>query len=176
MASAQAERDAAKAAYKHAAENGDFEAQAEAQSKISRAEAKILRFEDGAAELAERKPETERRTEPVSKPSFEASVNANPRLLQAEKDWMIRNRTAFDNPDFNILLESAYTGAMSKGGMVRALPSTSTTSNAATGLKKADNNTPSNDTERDASVSAPPSRGERDASGKFTNGKVIADV
>ena len=52
LAAAQAERDAALNEYVRAGEAGDLRAQALAQSKIGRSEAKILNLEAGAAEVS----------------------------------------------------------------------------------------------------------------------------
>lgn len=176
---AQAERDAAKSDYKRAAENGDFDGMADAQSKLSRAEAKILHYESGAAELAERKETLKNTPEPKREPAradFAASVHANQQLLQSEKDWMIKNAEAFKDPEFNKKIEFAYQGAVAKGGLVRGSPEYFDYMERATGLKKG-TETPSkdddDDNERDLAVSAPPSRSERDSNGRPTGGKVM---
>lgn len=178
LAGAQTQRDAAKSEFERAFESGDAKAMAEAQSKIGRSEARILHFESGAAELQERK-ET-RKTEPDTRtverqqPDFVAAVNANPGLLQAEKDWMIRNKDAFNDPDFNKKLDFAYQGAVSKGDLVRGSAAYFDFMERATGLKKVDHN--KDDDERDLSVSAPPSRTERGSDGHPTNGKIKLSV
>lgn len=175
---AQAERDAAKTEFKRAAESGDFEAQADAQSKMSRAEAKILHFESGAADLAERKETAKNTPEPRREPvrtDFAANVQANNNLMQSEKDWMIRNKDAFSDPDFNKKLDNAYLGAMNQAGLVRGTPEYFDFIEVKSGLKKPDQRQDNNDDERDVSVSAPPSRNERGGDGRPTDSKIHLD-
>jgi hypothetical protein len=63
LAAAQAEVAAAESELERAAEAGDFKAQAKAQTRIARAAAKVLNFEAGAAEIAERPAPEEPRQE-----------------------------------------------------------------------------------------------------------------
>lgn len=175
LTGAQASRDSAKAEFERAFEAGDPKAMADAQSKIGRAEAKILQFESGAAELAERKETTkrepERRVEPV-RADFAANVQANPNLLQTEKDWMIRHKDSFNDPDFNKKLDTAYMGAMNQAGLVRGTPEYFEFIEIKSGLKKPEQRQDNNDDERDVSVSAPPSRNERGGDGRPLNNRV----
>lgn len=178
LAAAQAERSAAEAELERAFEAGDAKAQAAATAKISRASAKIINFEAGAAELAERKDtvrtEPERREperrEPVAQ-DFVTAINANPNLLPAEKEWMIRNQSAFNDPDFNKELDVAYTRAIKKEGLVRGTPAYFDYIEQFTGLKKAGSN--DGDDERNASVSAPVNRQERGSDGRPSSGKIM---
>lgn len=169
LAAAQAERDAAQAEFERAAEAGDFKAQAAANSKISRAEARILHFESGAAEIAERQTDEPRRIETV-RPDFAANVRSNQNLMQSEKDWMIRNQDHFKDPDFNKRLDAAYAGAVAQPGLVRGTAEYFDYIEVKTGLRKSDR---TSGNERDTGVSAPPSRNERGSDGRPTGGKVM---
>jgi len=164
LQAAQTDRDAAKAAFKTAYEAGDAAAMAEAQSKLGRAEAKILALESGAAEVAERKEaKTEPRQEHRQALSFEEQVRSNQQLMSAERDWMIKNKDAFSDPDFNRKLESAYQGTIHKG-LVRGSAEYFDHIERATGLKAApaeENN--------DVSVQAPVTRSERSVDGRSTS-------
>lgn len=175
LAAAQAERAAAESELERAFETGDAKAQAQATAKISRASAKILNFESGAAELAERKEtvrtEPERREPERSAPQdFASAINANPNLLPAEKEWMIRNQSSFNDPDFNKELDVAYTRAVKKEGLVRGTPAYFDYIEKFTGLKRA---TTEEDDERNPPVSAPPSRQERGSDGRPTSGRIM---
>lgn len=165
LSAAQSERDAAKVALQSAGEAGDWKAIAEAQSRIGRAEAKILSFESGAAEIAER-TETEKH-QPVEQrapKSFAEQISANPNLMQTERDWMLRNEAAFKDGDFNKKLDFAYRGAMDKG-LVRGSQDYFDHIERATGLAE-DNE------DRSTQVQAPPSRQERDAGGRVNNNRI----
>ena len=166
LAAAQSERDSAKAALQTAGEAGDWKAIADAQSRIGRAEAKILSFESGAAEIAER-TEAERhvpeRREAAPK-SFAESIQANPNLMQTERDWMLKNETAFRDQDFNKKLDFAYRGAMEKG-LARGSQAYFDHIERATGLVE-DNN------DRSISVQAPPSRDTRGSDGQVSGNKI----
>jgi hypothetical protein len=164
LQAAQNDRDAAKAAFRSAYEAGDAAAMAEAQSRMGRAEAKILALESGAAEVAERKeakPET--RQETRTAPTFEEQVRSNPQLMSTERDWMLKNKASFSDPDFNRKLEFAYQGAIQKG-VVRGSPEYFDHIERATGLKAAQSE--END---DLSVQAPVSRSERTVDGRSTS-------
>jgi hypothetical protein len=102
LSAAQAELASAEAELERAGEAGDYKAMAKAQSRIGRASAQIVNLESGAAEVAERKEaKVEPRQEAQTQRSFEDNVRENKQLLKAEQDWMIKNKTAFDDPDFN---------------------------------------------------------------------------
>lgn len=164
LQAAQNDRDAAKAAFRTAYEAGDAAAMAEAQSRLGRAEAKILALESGAAEVAERKEaKPDPRQEQRQAPTFEEHVRSNPQLMTSERDWMIRNEAAFRDPDFNRKLEFAYQGAIQKG-VVRGSPEYFDHIERATGLKTA----PAEEN-GELSVQAPPSRSERSVDGRSTN-------
>ena len=169
LAAAQSERDSAKAALQTAGEAGDWKAIAEAQSRIGRAEAKILSFESGAAEIAERTEAEKHKPEPKpavrQAPSFSDAVRSNPDLMQTEKDWMLKNETAFKDADFNKKLDFAYRGAMS-AGLVRGSQAYFDHIEKATGLVA------DNQDDRSTSVQAPPSRNERGSDGRPSSNRI----
>src|SRR6185437_14395966 len=161
LAAAQSERDSAKAALKLAGEAGDWAAIAEAQSKIGRAEAKILSFESGAAEIAERKdvkPQQEqiRPIDPVS------AMQANPNLLPVEKEWLGKHQDALVGSRNNEL-SVGYERAMKKG-LNRGSTEYFEFLEEFMGYRKPDG---------DISVQAPPSRNERGSDGRPTNSNVV---
>lgn len=166
LAGAQSERDAAKQAFKIAFEAGDAAAMAEAQSKIGRAEAKILTFESGAAEIAERKevkPAQQEQVRQVVDPI--AAMRANPNLLPKEKEWLEAHQDALFGARNNEL-SVGYERAMKKG-LNRGTPEYFDFLEDFMGYKKPDNNS------GDISVQAPPSRNERGSDGRPTNSNVI---
>lgn len=159
LAAAQAARDAAKQSFKTAFEAGDADAMADSQSKIGRAEARILSFEAGAAEIAERKPEA-RQEQVLQQPrSWEDNVRGNAGLLRSEQDWMIKNKSRFDDPEFGKKLDFAYAGAQ-KGGVVRGSQAYFDYIERATGLIADDR-----DNHGGGDVQAPVSRQERGGDG-----------
>lgn len=159
LSAAQSDRDAAKVAFRTAFEAGDASAMADAQSRMGRAEAKILALESGAAEVAERK-EVKPEPQQQRQVSWEDQVRGNPNLMSAERDWMLKNETAFRDRDFNIKLNSAYEVAMHKG-LIRGSQEYFDHIERATGLK-----TPEAGEEREVSMQAPVSRSERGPDGK----------
>lgn len=168
LSAAQAERDAAKLAFEQAGEAGNFKEMANAQDRIARAAARILNFEAGAAEIAERPKPEARQEQILQQPrNWEESVRSNTGLLRAEQDWMIKNKTAFDDPDFGKKLDFAYAGAQ-KGGVVRGSQAYFDYIERATGLVADDRD----DNHGSGNVQAPPSRGERDTSGRQTNNRI----
>lgn len=178
LSAAQAELAAAESELERAGEAGDYKAMAKAQSRIGRASAQIVSLESGAAEAAERKVEPKREPEPRRQEipaDFATRVNSNPNLLQAEKDWMIKNETAFKDPDFNKKLEFAYQGAVAKGNLVRGSAAYFDFMERATGLKADPRDDNDNDDERGTAVSAPPSRNERGGDGRPNNGKITLE-
>jgi hypothetical protein len=161
LAAAQSERDSAKAALKAAGEAGDWAAIADAQSKIGRAEAKILSFESGAAEIAERKEvkpveQTRQVIDPVT------AMQANPNLLPVEKEWLGKHQDALVGARNNEL-SVGYERAM-KQGLHRGSAEYFSFLEDFMGYKKPDG---------DISVQAPPSRQERDGSGRPANNNVV---
>ena len=164
LAAAQSERDSAKAALQAAGEAGDWKAIADAQSRIGRAEAKILSFESGAAEIAER-TEIEKREPPRQQPVDPmAALEARSDLYASEKTWLK------DHPDAwgarNNELGVGYQRAMQKG-LVRGTDAYFDYLNEFMGYGKS-----RTEEDRSTSVQAPPSRNERDSSGRPSSSRV----
>lgn len=166
LSAAQGERDAAKAAFKTAFEAGDANAMAEAQSRIGRAEAKILTFESGAAEVAERK---ERKVEPQQTVQRQvdpmAAIDTNPNLLPAEKEWLKAHPDAVVDTGRNNELSVGYNRAMQQK-LVRGSPAYFAYLEEFMGYKQPETN------ERDTSVQAPVTRQERDVNGRPSSNRV----
>lgn len=165
LTAAQNERDAAKAALQTAGEAGDWKAIAEAQSQIGRAEAKILTFESGAAEVASRKEERQpeprqeqQRVDPI------AAIDSNPNLLPAEKEWLKAHPDAVLDGARNNELSVGYTRALKKG-LVRGTPAYFAELENFMGYE-------SKTDDGSTQVQAPPSRNERDASGRPSNNRI----
>lgn len=169
LAAAQAEVTSAKLALQNAGEAGDFKAMADASDRIGRAAAKVLNFEAGAAEIAER-PKVEARqeqTRQVTDPM--QAVDANPNLLPAEKEWLKAHPDAIVDGKRNTELGVGYERAMKKG-LVRGTPAYFAELEQFMGYKTASNDTEDNDGSRD--VSAPVTRSERGGDGKVTNNRI----
>lgn len=168
LAAAQSERDSAMTAFKSAFEAGDANGMATAQSKIGRAEAKILSFESGAAEIAER-AETEKTQQPRQERQQNVDINtaidmaAN--LLPAEKTWLKAHPDAFMPGPRNNELSVGYERAM-KQGLVRGTESYFDYLEEFMGYAKPDTN------DRSISVQAPPSRNERGGDGRPSNNRI----
>lgn len=165
LSAAQGERDAAKQSLQQAGEMGDWKAIADAQSRISRAEAKILAFESGAAEVAERREARPEQREQPRQQSWAESVRSNQALMSSEREWMLRNEGSFKDPDFARKIDFAYQGAIQKG-VVRGSPEYFDHIERATGLKQ-----PTGD-EGNISMQAPPSRSERSVDGSSSSNRV----
>lgn len=166
LSAAQGERDAAKQAFKAAFEAGDAEAMANAQSRIGRAEARILSFEAGAAEIAERKEttkvepqrETQQQIDPMQ------AIEANPQLLPAEKAWLKEHADAVIDLKRNNELGVAYDRAIKKG-LVRGTPAYFSFLNEFMGYETPD----AIDNDGSNNVQAPVTRGEKGSDGKSRN-------
>jgi len=169
LSAAQAERDAAKLAFETAGEAGDYKAMADAQERIARAAAKILSFEAGAAEIAERpKTEAVQRQERQAPADPIAAVDANPNLFPAEKEWLKAHPDAVTDYKRNTELGVGYERAV-KQGLVRGTPAYFAFLNEFMGYEKAASND-DNDGSRD--VSAPVSRNERDGNGRPSQNRI----
>lgn len=167
LAAAQADRDAAMQEYIRAGEAGDFKAQAQAQSKIGRAEAKILTFESGAAEIAERKTIVpERRAEQVVQQPRDVTeaIDQNAQLLPAEKTWLKAHPDAYLPGPRNNELSVGYERAL-KQGLVRGTPQYFDYLEDFMGYTKSNDN-------GSASVQAPPSRNDRGSDGRPTGNRI----
>lgn len=169
LSAAQSERDSAMAAFKSAFEAGDANGMATAQSKIGRAEAKILSFESGAAEIAERAEVEKTQPRQVQQPQQHTDINtaidtaAN--LLPAEKTWLKAHPDAFMPGPRNNELSVGYERAM-KQGLVRGTEPYFEYLEEFMGYAKPDTN------DRSTSVQAPPSRNERGSDGRPSNNRI----
>ncbi|MDE2096872.1 MAG: hypothetical protein KGL39_06455 [Patescibacteria group bacterium] len=119
LTAAQAELNAAKQQLKSAGESGDWEALAEAQSKIGRAAADIRSYEREAAELAQRK-ESEAKRPVVPAQQEQTSVDVvtaidQMQILPTEKSWLKEHPEVMLDPLRNKELETAYIRATRKG-------------------------------------------------------------
>jgi len=164
LSAAQADERAAQAEYEKAFENGDAKAAAAAQSKIARASAKIVQYENAAAQHAEeqeriaRAPKPEERTQPAYVDPISA-IDANPQLLPAEKQWLKGHLDAWTNPKKNQELAVAYNRSID-AGLSRGSAEQFKFIEEFLGYEK-----PSTQ-ERDVSVGAPPSRDNRGGDGR----------
>lgn len=167
LAAAQAEVAAGKLAMQNAGEAGDYKAMADAQERIARAASKVLNFEAGAAEIAER-PKVEPRQEQVRQVTDPMqAVESNPNLLPAEKEWLKAHPDAVIDIKRNNELGVGYERAIKKG-LVRGTPAYLSFLDEFMGYEK-----PANDTnDRETDVSAPPSRQERGGDGRPSSNRI----
>lgn len=168
LAAAQAELAAAESELERAGEAGDFKAQAKAQTRIGRASAQIVNLESGAAEIAERKPpakveavQEQTRQQPTD---INVAIDTAPNLLPAEKTWLKAHPDAFMPGSRNNELSVGYERAI-KQGLVRGTEAYFDYLEDFMGYAKSSN-------EGNTSVQAPPSRNDRDGSGRPSNGKI----
>jgi hypothetical protein len=165
LSGAQAELANAKLAAKQAGEAGDWEAQAEALSRVGRASSDIREFERAAATLADRKEErTEPQRQQVQAPDIISSIEGNPQLMASEKEWLKSHPEAYASR--NKELDVAYDRAM-RQGLSRGTPDYFKFMDEFMGYAK-----PKAEDD-DMSVSAPVSRNERGGDGKPSNGKIM---
>jgi len=170
LAAAQAEVAAAKLALQTAGEAGDYKAMGDAQERIARASAKVLNYEAGAAEIAER-PKVEPRQE-QSRQVIDPiqAVDSNPNLFPAEKEWLKAHPDCVTDTRRNAELGVGYERAVKKG-LVRGTPDYFAYLNEFMGYEKP----ASNDSDNDGSlnVSAPPSRNERGGDGRPSSNRIV---
>lgn len=119
LGGAQAERDAAKIAYKSAFEAGDGGAMADAQERIARAATDIRHYEREIASNDQRiktqvRPQDRQQQQP-SQSDILASVQNNPDLLPKEKLWIKEHPELVIDPSVNAELGVGYKHAMKKG-------------------------------------------------------------
>ena len=161
LASAQAELAAAEAELERAGEAGDFKAMAKAQSRIGRASAQVVNLESGAAEIAERKPakvepaQEQVRQQPTD---INVAIDTAANLFPAEKAWLKAHPDAFMPGPRNNELSVGYERAI-KQGLVRGTPQYFEYLEDFMGYAKSDN-------QGSTSVQAPPSRNDRDGTGR----------
>jgi hypothetical protein len=167
LAAAQAELAAAEQELERAGEAGDFKAMAKAQSRIGRASAQVVNLESGAAEIAERKPikvETPQEQTRQQPTDINVAIDTAPNLFPAEKTWLKAHPDAFMPGPRNNELSVGYERAI-KQGLVRGTPQYFEYLEDFMGYAKSDN-------QGSTSVQAPPSRNDRDGSGRPSTGKV----
>ncbi len=170
LAAAQAEVAAAKLALQNAGEAGDYKGMADAQERIARAASKVLNYEAGAAEIAERKevPETrQEQTRQVTDPIM--AVDSNPNLFPAEKEWLKSHPDAITDTKRNNELGVGYERALKKG-LVRGTPDYFAFLNEFMGYEKPTTNDDNN--QGSGNVQAPPSRQERGGDGKPSQNRI----
>lgn len=155
---AQAERDAAKAAYVKAFSEGDADAAANAQSKLARAEGKILTFEGAQAELAgraEREAKEPKSQPQQAAPSFEQQIDQNPNLLPKEKEWLRSHPEMIMDNSRNQELGVGYQRAV-RQGLIRGTEAYFTFLDEFMGYKKPEQR--QDDDERTSIMAAPVTR------------------
>lgn len=172
LARAQQERDAAKASVKMAFETGNADQLADAQERLGRAAADIRMYERAAAELADRKEETERQPVQTAERQLspEEAIDANAGLMPAEKVWLKGHMDSVLDQSRNQELGVAYTRA-TKQGLVRGSPEYFSFIEEFMGYKQPASKT---DPEDNVTVAAPVSRNERGNDGQISNnGRVM---
>lgn len=173
LASAQAERDAAKAAVRSAFEVGDAEKLAEAQERLGRAAADIREYERAQAMLAERKAEAARQPDVPAQPTRPADINSlidQMNLLPAERDWLKAHPESLMDRGRNVELDAAYIKATRKG-IARGTPAYFKFIEKEMGY--VEDNADDDVTEGTGIVSAPVAREARSSSGAPTGNRVV---
>src|SRR5262245_1973800 len=112
---ATAEADAAQRDYEAADTAGDSRAKAEAQRRLSRAEARLVALEDGKLAY-EANLEQRRQQPPQQQPAnaFEAYLDTLGGLRPDEKQWLRSHPDAITDPRKNAALNNAYYEASAK--------------------------------------------------------------
>lgn len=113
IAASQAESDAAQRDYEAAIANQDTKAQADAQRRLSRAEARLVQYEDSKAILEERakRAEAEPKREKPSDPVEAAIAN----LPDAAKSWLREHKEYLTEPRKNAKIQSLHWDAIEAG-------------------------------------------------------------
>lgn len=113
IAAAESEANAAAQAYDAAYNAGDGKSMAEAQRKISRAEARLERLEDGKAAIEYRREVA--KAEPARKPTAQAADPLEAHIAQLPdlaKNWIRSHREYMENQDKNTDLQMAHLKAV----------------------------------------------------------------
>lgn len=169
LATAQSEERAAQADYEKAFEAGDAKAAAAAQSKMGRASAKIVQYENAAAhhatevERAKTAPKVVEREAPQQLDPA-STIDSHPQLLPSEKTWLKSHLDAWTDPQKNKELDVAYNRSI-KAGHARGSAEQFKYIEEFMGYAKP---AQTNDNEGDdnVSVAAPPSRQDRGTDGR----------
>lgn len=113
IAAAESEANAAAQAYDAAYNSGDGKAMAEAQRKISRAEARLERLEEGKVAIETRREAA--KTTPDRKPTASSADPLEAHIAQLPdlaKNWIRGHREYMENQDKNMDLQMAHLKAM----------------------------------------------------------------
>lgn len=172
LAAAQSEDKAARAALTSAIESGNAEAQGEAAARIGRAASDIREFERAQATLAaDREREKNKPAAAAAAPVDPvAAIDADPNLMMVEKDWLKAHSDAVVDPRRNARLGVAYDDAIAKG-LIRGTKPYFDHLEQFMGYAKADAAAVERNDDM-SDVQAPPSRAERDGTGRPSNGRV----
>lgn len=155
IAASQAESDAAQRDYEAAIVNQDTKAQADAQRRLSRAEARLVQYEDSKAILEERakRAEAEPKKDTKSSDPVEAAI-AN--LPDSAKSWLRDHREYLTEPRKNAKIQSLHWDAIEAGNQAFS-PSYFEWLEVQLGMRKA----PTKDKEDDDVDDEPEQRKER---------------
>lgn len=181
MSAAESEAESAQRDLVTAQTNGDFQASADAQRRLSRAEAKMVSLEDNKNELEHRKnmaiaraeEEKNRRPAPQNL-SVEQQIDSNTALMPSQKEWLKSHPDAWTDQRKNMRLQGAHVEAEDQG-LVPGTKAYFDYLDVRLGYKKAeaeevddeeDEAPPPRRTERRTLVSAPVSRAGATPSGK----------
>lgn len=173
LAAAESEAQSAENALAQAAERGDYKAQAEAQRKLSRAEASLLNLEQGKSAL-EAKRESLKNTpikkDPPANDPFESAIAALP---DSAKTWLRGHPEFMTDPRKNAKIQALHWEAQDAGHAAYS-PGYFEFIEVGTGLRQAKVEDDDDQPEpRRAPVSAPVSREiASPATGKVTPQKV----
>ena len=112
LAASQAESDAAQRDYEAALTNQDAKAQSDAQRRLSRAEARIVQFEDSKAILEDRAKRAQDAPKKETRDPLEAAI-AN--LPDAAKTWLRTHSEYMTEPRKNAKIQSLHWDAIEAG-------------------------------------------------------------
>ena len=112
LAASQAESDAAQRDYEAALANQDAKAQSDAQRRLSRAEARIVQFEDSKAILEDRAKRAQEAPKKETRDPLETAI-AN--LPDAAKTWLRAHSEYMTEPRKNAKIQSLHWDAIEAG-------------------------------------------------------------
>lgn len=122
MAAAESEAESAQRDLVTAHTNGDHQAAAEAQRRLSRAEAKVVQFEENKNYLENRKnaaiarAEERKRNPPAPQNlSVEQQIDSVTALSQSQRDWLKAHPDAWTDQRKNMRLQGAHVEAEDQG-------------------------------------------------------------
>jgi len=186
MAAAENEADSSQRDLEAAQTNGDFKLAAEAQRRLSRAEAKMVQLEEGKTILEQRKntaiarAEEARRNPPAPRNvTPEQQIDAVNTLLPSQKEWLKAHPDAWTDQRKNLRLQGAHVEAEDKGlqpgtkGYFTYLEERLGYKEAVSDVEEDDEEQPrQRRSERRTLVSAPVSRDNHAPSGKPSRTKI----